>query len=291
MYSITDSQMGRTRTMRAFTLIELLVVIAIIAILAAILFPVFAAAREKARQTTCLSNEKQINLGMMQYVMDFDETWPGRVVCNNIYNAGGLNPNGQSQYQSWAFVIQPYIKSTDVWKCPDDQSNIEFADSFNQYNDIAKSYAVVEQYHDANGQGESSSNAGAETAMMSLGDAGPGTNYHITDAMTPEPSNTIWLVEAGLNIQTSGPQKGQCWDNPCRNVSNAESMNNANFFVFNRSNWLATGPNYNVIAQNHTAGSNYAYADGHVKWAHLSQLINTTDSSQDAFIRDKQPGR
>jgi prepilin-type N-terminal cleavage/methylation domain-containing protein len=86
MYSITDSQMGRTRTMRAFTLIELLVVIAIIAILAAILFPVFAAAREKARQTTCLSNEKQINLGMMQYVMDFDETWPGRVVCNNIYN-------------------------------------------------------------------------------------------------------------------------------------------------------------------------------------------------------------
>ena len=61
---------------RGFTLIELLVVIAIIAILAAILFPVFASAREKARQSTCTNNEKQIGLGILQYMQDFDETFP-----------------------------------------------------------------------------------------------------------------------------------------------------------------------------------------------------------------------
>ncbi|HEX5322780.1 MAG TPA: prepilin-type N-terminal cleavage/methylation domain-containing protein, partial [Capsulimonadaceae bacterium] len=67
--------MYRTRS-KGFTLIELLVVIAIIAILAAILFPVFATAREKARQATCLSNEKQIGLAMNMYVQDYDETLP-----------------------------------------------------------------------------------------------------------------------------------------------------------------------------------------------------------------------
>src|ERR1700710_3154638 len=90
----------------AFTLIELLVVIAIIAILAAILFPVFAKAREKARQASCLSNEKQIGLALMQYVQDSDELLPNRK------NEGG-NKN-------WKTYINPYVKSTRVWVCPSD---------------------------------------------------------------------------------------------------------------------------------------------------------------------------
>jgi prepilin-type N-terminal cleavage/methylation domain-containing protein/prepilin-type processing-associated H-X9-DG protein len=89
---------------RGFTLIELLVVIAIIAILAAILFPVFAKAREKARQSSCLSNLKQIALATLQYVQDYDETFP-------FYLHSGFNMNVQTR-------LQPYMKNTQIWICP-----------------------------------------------------------------------------------------------------------------------------------------------------------------------------
>ncbi len=86
-----------------FTLIELLVVIAIIAILAAILFPVFARAREKARQTSCLSNVKQLSLGMLMYIQDYDEMFPTW--------SGAPSP-------LWAHQIQPYVKNWQIYKCP-----------------------------------------------------------------------------------------------------------------------------------------------------------------------------
>jgi prepilin-type N-terminal cleavage/methylation domain-containing protein/prepilin-type processing-associated H-X9-DG protein len=98
----------RTARDRAFTLIELLVVIAIIAILAAILFPVFAKAREKARQTSCLSNMKQIGLATMQYVQDYDETYPG---------GGGMGTNG-AWNPAWWDEIYAYVKSVQVYTCP-----------------------------------------------------------------------------------------------------------------------------------------------------------------------------
>jgi prepilin-type N-terminal cleavage/methylation domain-containing protein/prepilin-type processing-associated H-X9-DG protein len=91
---------------RGFTLIELLVVIAIIAILAAILFPVFAKAREKARQTSCLNNVKQISLGILQYCQDYDEAFPG------IY----LGPAGG--YYGIMQELDPYIKNSQVHNCP-----------------------------------------------------------------------------------------------------------------------------------------------------------------------------
>src|ERR1700729_3180729 len=89
---------------KGFTLIELLVVIAIIAILAAILFPVFAKAREKARQTACLSNEKQMGTAVMMYVQDYDEHMPSVWDTNT-----GL---------TWADEIYPYVKSLGVFVCP-----------------------------------------------------------------------------------------------------------------------------------------------------------------------------
>ena len=97
-----------TRTRSAFTLIELLVVIAIIAILAAILFPVFAQAREKARQASCLSNLKQMGLAWMQYTQDYDETGPYV-----------LKSNGCSSIADYVLLF-PYYKSTAIMHCPSD---------------------------------------------------------------------------------------------------------------------------------------------------------------------------
>jgi prepilin-type N-terminal cleavage/methylation domain-containing protein/prepilin-type processing-associated H-X9-DG protein len=102
-------------TRQAFTLIELLVVIAIIAILAAILFPVFAKVREKARQTTCISNLKQINLAILQYVQDSDEVYP---YCVNYV------PSGGGHYLQYEQVFYPYVKAKQVFTCPDDSGTL-----------------------------------------------------------------------------------------------------------------------------------------------------------------------
>ena len=92
---------------KGFTLIELLVVIAIIAILAAILFPVFAKAREKARQASCQSNEKQLGLAFVQYIQDYDEKFPSGTAANGV---------------GWTGQEYSYIKSTGLLKCPDDST-------------------------------------------------------------------------------------------------------------------------------------------------------------------------
>lgn len=103
---------------RAFTLIELLVVIAIIALLAAILFPVFARARENARRTSCLNNMKQIALGMIQYAQDYDERFPrGGGPVPSCQTAGDQTA-AESLFTSQGTNIMPYIKSEQIWICP-----------------------------------------------------------------------------------------------------------------------------------------------------------------------------
>jgi prepilin-type N-terminal cleavage/methylation domain-containing protein len=103
-------------TRRAFTLIELLVVIAIIAILAAILLPVFAQAREKARQIACLSNMRQIGLATLMYAQDYDE---------NIVRTELGGDSGQEYY--WADMLAPYIKNRDIFVCPNSGVRMQYS--------------------------------------------------------------------------------------------------------------------------------------------------------------------
>lgn len=134
---------------QGFTLIELLVVIAIIAILAAILFPVFAQARESARATSCLSNGKQIALGQLMYSQDYDETViPWEILDRNT------NPIAVQLTGVWTTLIQPYLKNTQVYYCP----------SFN-----ASATAQAMDNADCDGDGT--------TGSASTGWVPPGTTY------------------------------------------------------------------------------------------------------------------
>ncbi|MEO7718380.1 MAG: DUF1559 domain-containing protein [Capsulimonas sp.] len=125
-----------------FTLIELLVVIAIIAILASILFPVFAKVREKARQTSCASNLKQLGLGIMQYNQDNDET--------NPYAFG----NDKHPDATWCSQIMPYVKSVGVFACPDDTYSRGATDLDAFYNPIAGQAPQITSYSITLGWGD-----------------------------------------------------------------------------------------------------------------------------------------
>lgn len=109
--------MKQSARARGFTLIELLVVIAIIAILAAILFPVFAQAREAARKTQCASNQKQLGTAMMMYVQDYDERFP---TWRTLVPVSPAYPNGKI---TWVENMQPYCKNTKIWLCPSETAN------------------------------------------------------------------------------------------------------------------------------------------------------------------------
>ena len=112
----------RRRYQKGFTLIELLVVIAIIAILAAILFPVFAQAREKARMTTCLSNLKQIGTGLMMYAQDYDEILPG----SKVYANPGHPLFKTYDWALWVPILDPYVKNKPVYACPSGPNTMVF---------------------------------------------------------------------------------------------------------------------------------------------------------------------
>jgi prepilin-type N-terminal cleavage/methylation domain-containing protein/prepilin-type processing-associated H-X9-DG protein len=114
---VTSTQTAR----KGFTLIELLVVIAIIAILASILFPVFSRAREKARESACLSNLKQIGVAVMMYASDYDDFLP---LANEYPAKTSTNPSHMEGPPSLMDIIYPYVKNTQVFRCPSDKDDM-----------------------------------------------------------------------------------------------------------------------------------------------------------------------
>ena len=156
---------------KGFTLIELLVVIAIIAILAAILFPVFARARENARRASCSSNLKQIGLGIIQYSQDYDEKLPARVYF------------GGEPAKSWRVVIQPYVKSTQLFACPSNTGNT-LTTNYDSGTFIPRSYSI-------NG-GEGANGAAFDAT---IGGTAPSRNDGNSESLSALQSvSQIWLV-------------------------------------------------------------------------------------------------
>jgi prepilin-type N-terminal cleavage/methylation domain-containing protein/prepilin-type processing-associated H-X9-DG protein len=145
---------------KGFTLIELLVVIAIIAILAAILFPVFARARENARRSSCQQNIRQIGLAIKQYLSDYDESFPQVSV--------GALTNDTSGVWGWADACQPYVRNTQLFQCPSDSTQ---PPSGTATTVVGSDAAYTDYFYNANlsGQNESAIQYIASTIM--LGDA------------------------------------------------------------------------------------------------------------------------
>ena len=244
---------------QAFTLIELLVVIAIIAILAAILFPVFAKAREKARQIACLSSEKQIGLAIMQYAQDNEELMPG---YNHLYASElpPTDPNYDNQFPGWAGKVYPYIKSKAVFRCPDDPTTA-----------VAPKSTVSYGFNkDAVKQPLARMTAPASTVLL----------FEIQNNFASDPSD-INDSNSGVGVAIGGPLSNQP-DGAATEAKYATGL-------FPNRNYVTTpAPAHNGD------GSNFIAADGHVKYLRSSRISSghspsTPDIAQDDSIASDCP--
>lgn len=165
----------RSRT-RGFTLIELLVVIAIIAILAAILFPVFARAREAARKSSCQSNLNQLGKGFLMYTQDYDEAFPAIWLGQWNIRTGNTN---------WGPAIQPYIKNRQVYKCPSDSlRNTGSSYNGNNWLHLRSDAGIV---------------AHADCIVLMDGYTSENNQYDPRNNTFNNPGNTTQFAEYGLN--------------------------------------------------------------------------------------------
>jgi len=240
----------KTRTRRsaaAFTLIELLVVIAIIAILAAILFPVFAQAREKARSAACLSNMKQIGTGLMMYAQDYDETLAGN--DDTRFNPSSPNgPNGDAGrtdgsgtanplgfmtpepavLRNWGRDLQPYIKNLGVYVCPNavPRSSISAGSAYAETN--------------VNGGGNATYMMNGIVSTKEL-------------AAIPAPAEIIFLSEYRAISRAS-----QVRPRPAGTLNGRPAWSEFNHFFYHSM---------------HSEGSNLLWCDGHAKWRKKQGLM------------------
>ncbi len=250
---------------KGFTLIELLVVIAIIAILAAILFPVFAQARESARKTSCLSNTKQIVMGALMYVQDYDET----LMSPAFRRVGATTPTEYSNYfwgrrwMCWPELIIPYVKSLDLYTCPNrrDSPYYTYCINVNSSND------------DYPGAPTPPGNWNDGT---STGQTRPG-QYSPSLAELRSPASTIWFYDANSSIYQSGltvwadlEALAQQYPDEARSLEIDGSETIAQLFMtgggaVDRSSLIRE-------PHRHQQGFNIGWCDGHAKWMKPSAI-------------------
>ena len=238
-----------------FTLIELLVVIAIIAILAAILFPVFAQAREKARSISCLSNQKQLGLGLMMYAQDYDETFP----------IGGWNDSANNRYGRWYADVASYIKNTQIRNCPSSQFPVS------NYNYLT------------NGDGSNGSDYGINPSISDWFDASSYVHNMTRMATLAAPAGLVAVsdvaqlkatVQSGGNVLTPKNWKGYAEGYSDWNVTGPEGFNQYGpYFNYMNANLNEGDGNLRRPIGLHNDGANVCFADGHAKWFHIERLL------------------
>lgn len=249
---------------QAFTLIELLVVIAIIAILAAILFPVFAQARESARATSCLSNTKQLNMGVLMYVQDNDEQFFG-------WSYDNIPKEDSATF--WSAATLPYVKNMDVYKCPSDALH------WPEINDWVcsgtDSNLPPHQRHDPFA-------AWCDTAWYDTPNNRNYNSYGFSESLLggrslaslPSTSNYSVLMDSGMQITDTWD-----WADPTFIAHRAAFANEACCMIWDgpqtAAYYIAHYPASEITsATRHRGGNNVSFADGHSKYMKWMNMTN-----------------